>query len=301
LIEDLTIGVVPVPQLLLIEHSTGPENRLLLVGDVDFDSRLNPAALPASQSSKEGDSVDGMPKRPARRFAPLPGTRREIEAVRSRFANSIGGRVETVTGTDPTEATIRRKAAGCRYLHLATHGFFGAAGLRSDPGFKAGIALAGANRPPQSGTDDGILTAVEAEQLDLEAADLVVLSACETSLGTAVGGEGLMGLQRAFQVAGARTLISSLWSVDDAATAALFDTFYANLWEKNLGKMEALRQAQLTMLREYDPRTGKLRGPGATASVDPDKLAGAQEASRKEDEPLPPFYWAAFVVSGDWR
>jgi len=76
-------------------------------------------------------------------------------------------------------------------------------------------------------------------------------------LGQSTGGEGMLGLQRAFQVAGAKTTISSLWSVDDAATQTLMTEFYKRLWDKEhpLGKLEALRQAQLEMLHHYDPRT----------------------------------------------
>jgi hypothetical protein len=73
----------------------------------------------------------------------------------------------------------------------------------------------------------------------------------------------VFGLQRAFGLAGVRTTIASLWKVDDDATQALMVEFYRNLWEKKLGKLESLRQAQLTMLREYDPKTKRLRGPGA--------------------------------------
>jgi CHAT domain-containing protein len=133
--------------------------------------------------------------------------------------------------------------------------------------------------------------------MDLRRVDLAVLSACETGLGTVEGGEGVLGLQRAFQLAGARTAVTSLWKVDDAATQALMVEFYSNLWEKKLPKLEALRQAQLRMLRDYDPRQGKLRGGTTRLMTTPlDSLP-----ERKVAESLPPFYWAAFVLSGDWR
>jgi CHAT domain-containing protein len=110
-------------------------------------------------------------------------------------------------------------------------------------------------------------------ELDLRGVELAVLSACETGLGVKSGGEGLLGLQRAFQIAGARGVVASLWSVPDEATRALMERFYANLWRKKMGRLEALREAQLWLLNK--DAKGKRRAP--------------------------PSSWAAFVLSGDWR
>jgi CHAT domain-containing protein len=212
-----------------------------------------------------------------------------------------------------TEAAVRKEAPQHRWLHFATHGFFAPKELRSalapDPkraksgavpglldregvaGFHplllSGLVLAGANRPPEPGQDDGILTALEVAELDLRHVELAVLSACETGLGEVAGGEGVLGLQRAFQAAGARSTVTSLWQVPDQATRALMERFYAGLWDRKrpLGKLEALRQAQLWLLRE-----GPTRG---LAVVSTEPSAGPRRA--------PPFYWAAFVLSGDWR
>jgi CHAT domain-containing protein len=91
--------------------------------------------------------------------------------------------------------------------------------------------LAGANvRPTPIGHDDGILTALKVAELDLSGVELAVLSACETGLGEVAGGEGLLGLQRAFQVAGAHSVVASLWKVGDEPTRALMARFYENLW-----------------------------------------------------------------------
>src|SRR5262245_48980639 len=149
-----------------------------------------------------------------------------------------------------------------------------------------GRGLAGANRPPEPGQDDGILTAMEVAELDLRHVELAVLSACETGLGEVAGGEGVLGLQRAFQVAGARSTVTSLWQVPDRATRELMERFYAGLWDRKqpLGKLEALRQAQLWLLRE---------GPARGLTLDAPKGSGPRRA--------PPFYWAAFVLAGDWR
>jgi len=87
-------------------------------------------------------------------------------------------------------------------------------------------------------------------------------------------------------VAGAKTVIASLWKVDDVATRDLMERFYDNLWNKNLGKLEALREAQLWMLRE--------RGPRGLDVVE-------EDAAKTMNKRLPPYFWAAFVLSGDWR
>ena len=139
------------------------------------------------------------------------------------------------------------------------------------------------------------MTALEVASLDLQNVDLVTLSACETGLGQSTGGEGMLGLQRAFQVAGAKTTISSLWSVDDAATQTMMIEFYSQLWDKehSLGKLEALRQAQLEMLHHYDPRAKKLVDRGRGLELD--------EAPMETNGRLSPKYWAAFELSGGWR
>jgi CHAT domain-containing protein len=108
---------------------------------------------------------------------------------------------------------------------------------------------------------------VEVAGLDLERTEMVVLSACETELGSVAGGEGVLGLPRAFQIAGAKTTVASLWKVDDAATQILMKEFYTNLWQKKLGKLESLRQAQLRMLREYEPQQKKLVARGLDISA----------------------------------
>jgi CHAT domain-containing protein len=234
--------------------------------------------------------------------------------VRDSFEERFpDGRVKVLRKARATEAEVRRQAPKHRYLHFATHGFFAPQELRSalatasraegseavdlfgrqgvagfHPGLLSGLVLAGANRPVDPAKDDGILTALEVEALDLTGVELATLSACETGLGEAAGGEGLLGLQRAFQVAGARSVMAGLWQVDDKATRDLMTRFYENLWNHKLPKLEALRQAQLWMLKE-----GAKRG-----MIDP-KVP--RERLPKDDGRLPPYYWAAFALSGDWR
>ena len=322
LVERLGIATVPVPQLLVTGLPFEPSSpSLLIVGDVDFDAQQG-GRLPATEIAIRRGGTTGPALRTLfTKFPPLPGTRREIERIRGHFTASFKGSPVTVLKSSAaTEQQFRQSLSHPRFIHLATHGFFippevasrsfgkvdnqnfwtsNPVGLsRIHPGLLSGITLAGANRPPDPERDDGILTAVEAQHLDLAGTDLVVLSACESAIGTSTHGEGLMGLQRAFQVAGARSLVSSLWQVDDEATASLMDEFYLNLWERQLPKIDALRQAQLTVLRRYAP--GNLKAaqvPDArtkNARQQPDALSTLPRRAH-------PFYWAAFTLSGDWH
>src|SRR5258705_12311291 len=130
-----------------------------------------------------------------------------------------------------------------------------------NPLLRSGLALAGANLHDNS-NDDGILTALEASGLNLWGTKLVVLSACDTGLGEVRNGEGVYGLRRAFVLAGAESLVMSLWPVSDYPTKKLMTEFYQNL-KQGMGRGEALRQAQLKMVKEN----------------------------------LHPFYWANFIQS----
>jgi CHAT domain-containing protein len=142
--------------------------------------------------------------------------------------------------------------------------------------------LTGANvQPTPPGKDDGILTALEVAELDLSGVELAVLSACQTGLGKVAGGEGLLGLQRAFQAAGAESVVATLWNIPSGQSEQLMSRFYKNLWEQHMPPRGALRQAQLDMLQN-DPTRG-----GIPLDDDSDKSA------------MPPYYWAAFVLSTD--
>ena len=204
-------------------------------------------------------------------YGPLPGTRMEIAAIRDSFEQRYGDeRLKTVRKDTATEGAVRELAPRHSILHFATHGFFAPEQFRSaiaaksadgwrqpnrepggyNPELLSGLVLAGANRPADPERDDGILTALEVSELDLHGVELATLSACETGLGQAAGGEGLLGLQRAFQMAGTRTVVASLWKVNDDAARVLMVDFYENLWNRpGLSRIEALRK-QLAMLRD---------------------------------------------------
>jgi CHAT domain-containing protein len=146
---------------------------------------------------------------------------------------------------------------------------------RENPLLSSGLILAGANHrnaatPDQ---DDGVLTAEEVAALDLRGVEWAVLSGCDTGVGEVRVGEGVMGLRRAFQVAGAKTVIMSLWPVEDQATHQWMTTLYEGRLTKKLGTVNAVREASLAVLRQR-----RAKGLGAH-----------------------PFYWAPFVAAGDWR
>jgi CHAT domain-containing protein len=313
LLEDVNLAIVPfarrLPRMIERPPISADDPSLLIVGNVDYGASAGKVEVVAAlaPTNRSGE--------PGSRFTPLAQTKAEIDAVRGTFAKRFpAGKTTVLEKGAATEAAIRLQAGGHRYLHFATHGFFAPSSIlsaaapvepkmhdlfgKSDvrgfhPGLLSGIALAGANRTPAAGEDDGILTATEVEALDLRKTDLVVLSACETGLGTVAGGEGILGLQRAFQLSGAGSVVASLWSVDDAATRALMDRFYDNLWQKNMPRAEALRQAQIYMLRE-GAKNAELRGL-------PRGLVPDDDGPSARSTEMPPFYWAAFVLSGDWR
>jgi len=202
-------------------------------------------------------------------FAPLPGTAEEAEAI-GQLLN-----ITPLMGEFATERAVKQVNSPS-ILHIATHGFFesnpqseaGAGTINNNPLLLSGLILAGFRVGDSGGGgEDGILTAQEVSALDLVGTKLVVLSACDTGLGNIDAGEGIYGLRRALVLAGAESQVMSLWKVSDTATKDLMVKYYQKLRE-NQGRSEALRQTQLEML--------------------------------ESGEYQHPYYWAAFIPSGDW-
>lgn len=225
-------------------------------------------------------------------FAPLSGTDQEARSIHTFFPDA-----NVLTGAQATESAVKQVNAPS-ILHIATHGFFlsepGAATTESrgnptttqssrankqaatraisatarieNPLLRSGLALAGANlRDNEKG--NGILTALEASGMNLWGTKLVVLSACDTGVGEVHNGEGVYGLRRAFALAGAESLVMSLWPISDFTTRTLMTGYYRNL-KAGMGRGAALRQVQLDMLNK-NPH-------------------------------LHPFYWANFIQAGEW-
>jgi len=229
------------------------------------------------------DPLFGEPNTPSNSalyFTPLPGSAAEGRAIKSLFPDSL-----LLTGSKATKAAIQQVHAPA-ILHLASHGFFvrtadgdpeqGGSGKTADTGaasasadvdnplLRSGLALAGANLGGRD-RDRGILTALEASGLDLWGTKLVTLSACDTGVGEVRNGEGVYGLRRAFVLAGAESLVMSLWPVSDAVARETMVSYYRAL-RAGMGRGDALRQAKLAMMQRHPH----------------------------------PFYWASFIQSGEW-
>ncbi len=263
LLEDREVHVLSSAAKLLAPAVDRGEG-LLTVGGVDYSRSATPPCV-------EGE------------FQPLPGTAEESEALVHLWRRRHRSEVETLRGAEATESAVVSKVSGKRVVHLATHGFFAGGECSSsldDGGFNpmllSGLALAGDPHQTPGAPEDGILTAEEIAGLDLRGTELVLLSACETALGdTSRSGEGVLGLQRGFAIAGAESVVMSLWSVPDAQTATLMKTLTSQLARRRpASPATALREAQLALLHH-----------------------------NRDEYGLPlPHTWAAWVVSGSgWQ
>lgn len=305
--EKVQLRIVNSTKDLLMPAPTAQAKSALLVGNPKFDlsaaqqktalaelrsgatgAGVRQAAAPVGQMSKAaviqvasrgGDLKGGD-------LNPLPGTQVEVDTV-DKLLKSSGWQATEYTGELALKDAVTQ-AHGPRVVHIATHGFFlsdeelkasaatqgKTANVNEDPMLRSGLFFAGADRvrqgaAPEAGVDDGVLTAYEASQLNLEGAELVVLSACETGLGKELNVDGIFGLRRGLQEAGADSLMMSMWSVPDKETQELMALFYHN-WLGGMEKPEALRQAQLEERETVKKRYGKDL----------------------------PFYWGAFVLIG---
>ncbi len=213
-------------------------------------------------------------------FSELKGTKQETEAI-SALLTKNSWEAQLFLGREALEEELK-SVQSPRVLHIATHGFFlddvdegndlqlgiETAQSKKNPLLRSGLLLAGAEETVKGNyynqTENGIFTAYEAMNLQLNGTELVVLSACETGRGELRSGEGVYGLQRSFQIAGAEALIMSLWKVNDDATQMLMTQFYQN-WLQGKSKKEAFTNAQLRVRETYDH----------------------------------PYYWGAFVMVGE--
>jgi len=271
------------PALHLLNHErelrgtraprAAPPNALLAIADPRGDAAATPA--------QRGDCAE-LAALPA-----LPGARREVARLATLLqSDGAQARVLGLVGAEASEARFRREAPQAAILHLATHGVIAGARcggatttrgvtLSAEPesaGAASPVALLLA-APTDASTDDGLLHGAEIAALDLSAVRWAVLAACSTSAGSTRTYEGLYGLARAFRLAGAATVLSTLWPVDDDATAQWSEALYRVRLREGADTPTAMQQAQRSVLAAR-------------------RAGGASEH---------PWYWAGFVAIGDWR
>jgi CHAT domain-containing protein/Tfp pilus assembly protein PilF len=281
LIDRVSVKLVSNPKELLAKSNQASSiPHAVLIGFPDYlqNATENRAALPpVNGTSAAFELIRGS-------IDALPGTREEVLKI-EKLLRSNRWNVNLYLSEKATEEMVKAQRSPA-LLHIATHGFFiqeaaenngsgndlGIANTERNPLLRSGLMLAGAEKnlvnqrmgkTRKNNTDDGILTAYEAMNMNLQGTDLVVLSACETGAGEVRNGEGVYGLQRSFLVAGANCVMMSLWKVSDEATQELMVLFYRH-WLTLGDKRKAFHEMQLELRKNY-----------------PD-----------------PFYWGAFVIIG---
>jgi CHAT domain-containing protein/Flp pilus assembly protein TadD len=259
LTEILDIRMVQTGRDLLRPPADRPGAGLLALGGIDFDNHqtqhaaTEPDDLTAGPFVPNPETVRSATTEAFRgRFKPLLGTAEEVEEIAWRYrAARPDEPVNVWTGAEATEQRLKSLVRSPRVLHLATHGFYRRPnGPLDRPMVLAGVSLAGANAALAEGSDDGILYAIEAQGLNLEGAELVVLSACETARGVVDYSEGVYGLARALRTAGARNVLVTLRPVGDIATRDFMTAFYEHwLTQTHSDPAAALRATQLDYIK----------------------------------------------------
>jgi CHAT domain-containing protein len=266
-----------------------------VLADPDFD--LEPARA-AHRPQPDPLGVRGLPQRSgqldARRWDRLFGTADEAKAITPKLAAYLKAQPAVHTGAGALEGVFKA-AKSPRVVVLSTHAYFledqqvelpDDLGLFTDgrprpgkplenPLLRCGLVLAGANQRDQlkdEAAEDGILTGLEIVGTDLRGTELVVLSACDTGVGDVRNGEGVAGLRQAFQLAGARSVVATLWKTPDRETVPLMTAFWDNL-AAGQSKADALRNAQLSVIK----------------------------SRREKGKAAHPYFWAAFTLTGQWQ
>ncbi len=275
--------------LLRYQYKDEPGTGLLAMGFPDYGA--------TAKARKEKEGVQLASRGQARsgcgdianiQWGPIFGTRREVKNIKSSWKKKSKEPVRAYTDAEASEDRFKAEGPGSRVIHLATHGYYLQKSCNptvevwsgfeeprfvgENPLLLSGLALAGANLHGEGadieGVENGILTAYEVAGMDLEGTELVVLSACETGLGTVEEGEGVYGLRRAFLMAGARRVVSALWQVRDLVTAEMMSKLYEQSDKPVYERMQDLQLERIHQLR-------------------------------KKKRPDHPLSWGAFVVIGD--
>jgi CHAT domain-containing protein/tetratricopeptide (TPR) repeat protein len=245
----------------------------------------NPPVILADPDFGPPSAAASAPLRVPANWPRLPGTAAEAASIREWVARYCQSQPAVHLGGEASESLFGNLARP-RLAVLSTHGYFleneqllpadaapGSGATISNPLLRCGLVLAGANLRAEgrdAAADDGILTGLEIVGQDLRGTELVVLSACETGLGDIRNGEGVAGLRQAFLLAGARSVLATLWQIPDRDTAAIMEEFFAQL-AAGQAKGDALRAAQLQRITDRRQRHGAAH----------------------------PLFWAAFTLTGE--
>jgi len=288
--------------LIRLKNRDKSGSGLIAFGDPDYDAPVAARwekGTELASTNEEGDEGialatnvrSGCGALSEIKIGRLSLTGAEVSAVADYWKKDFNReRAQLFTRQSSSEENFKKNSTGSRAIHLATHGFFindeclprqqrksvltDATFRGENPLLLSGVLLAGANLhgkgADETGAEDGILTALEVSGMNLRGTELVVLSACESGLGEVKQGEGVYGLRRAFQLAGARTVVSSLWQIPNRETLMFMKELYA---QKAGTYPELLQRAVIRRLNVL----------------------------RQRGLPTHPYSWGAFAATGDWR
>ncbi len=265
-----------------IHYSPSATSLILFSGHEESKNTLNllamanPTGFPEAAGGKEGNAIErsfsySLPS------TPLKFAEEEVRTISGLFDKKS---VEVFYKSDATEKKLKTKdLKDFKFLHFATHGIF-----NEENPYRSGILLSRGDDP----NNDGLLQYHEIYDLKTDA-DTVVLSACKTGLGRVVKGDGLIGISRGFMIAGARSVLVSLWNVSDKSTSILMKNFYENRVRKGMRSAAALRAAKLELMN-------------MKFTDDSERGISGISGSRKGGSKRPfahPYFWAAFILTGE--
>ena len=251
---------------LLPEESTPKKAGLLAVGSPEFEEAALDAAVPPLRGSPvDCEAFNQM------QFSPLPASLGEVQEIATTWKRWTPREpTDLLTGNDATRAHFLEAAPTARVLHVATHAFvLDKSCGNGNPLLRSGLVFAGANHERQS----SVLTAQQIASLDLEGLEWAVLSACDTGNGELHDGEGVLGLVRSFRVAGAKTVVMTLWPVEDDMARRFMRSLYTERFARHMTSADAAWRATGHLLAER----------------------------RTSGKSTHPWYWAGFVASGAWQ
>ncbi len=258
LIETHTLSVLSVPQFLALQKVrknpvVNRKDQFLVIGDIDFDYGMQKETSAPQSASTLGQR---------NKFGKIEGGQNYFSQVLKPIIQSNSSNLAAKYLSEATIAKIQIEGEKSRFVHMETHGWFD-----ENSQTTLGLALTGAN----TGTKGTTLTPLLVSQIDFSNCEVITIAACESRMGPNAAGEGLLGMQRAFEVAGANSTVASLWTVDKQVTRSIMARFYEGLLREGHKPALALRTAQLAALKN------DLGEFGSTSA---------------------PKYWAAWVVSG---